>query len=191
LEGYLHPDRRESILHTRAWIQQEVRLARDAIIYWGGHQISWGRLATVSAFLVRHYPILYERFGLVSSTRLYNAEHMYNGQHLQVNDETTFWHLLAFARRLEVMNGTKFTVFSRPFPRPPVLVIKTANSHLFCLITFSESANQIYTEVATKGLISQMNPLVCHSCLMRAVYRNAECPLGSLIWSDNMVSHRF
>jgi hypothetical protein len=140
----------------RAWIQQEIGLARDAIIYWGGYKISWNTLTAVSSFLIRHSPILYERFGLQSSARLYNAGHLYNEQRLEVNGETTFWHLLAIARRLEVTDERDmiYCFLTHPSAR------ERDSQQPFILPDYSKSVDQVYTEVATKGLVSQNNPLV-------------------------------
>ena len=76
---------------SRTWIMQEVGLAAEANLIWGGLAFGWNALGLVSLFLMRHGRAVLDRLGLTAAVQ--NVCHIYTA-FSPFRPRATFFHLL-------------------------------------------------------------------------------------------------
>ena len=76
---------------SRIWVLQEVGLAAEANVIWGGLGFEWNAIGLVSLFLMRHGRAILDRLGL--TTAVQNVCHVYTA-FSPFTPMATFFHLL-------------------------------------------------------------------------------------------------
>ena len=83
---------------SRTWILQEVGLAAEANVIWGGSAFEWNALGVMSLFLMRHGRAVLDRFGL--ATAVQNVCHIYTA-FSPFRPRATFFYLLNSSKGLK------------------------------------------------------------------------------------------
>ena len=83
---------------SRTWVLQEVGLATEANVIWGGLGFEWNAVGLISLFLMRHGRAILDRIGL--ATAVQNVCHIYTA-FSPFTPMATFFHLLNSSKGLK------------------------------------------------------------------------------------------
>ncbi|KAF2656777.1 hypothetical protein K491DRAFT_715009 [Lophiostoma macrostomum CBS 122681] len=139
---------------TRMWVLQEIALARNAVITWGGAEIDWQILGRAVEH-IRDSPLLN---GRMDSRGLQNAFIMYNLGKLQQGEQKgtqPFLHLLDLSRSFDVTES-KDKIFGL-LGFSAIGLIPGKSSPWFEIPKYNRSVPEIYTTVAHQVLHQQQS----------------------------------
>ncbi|TVY47018.1 Heterokaryon incompatibility protein 6,OR allele [Lachnellula occidentalis] len=149
----------------RGWVQQEIGLAKYAIIYWRAFEISWDSICRISHnFLVHYGPFPVHKFGLYlgalhSTFTFYltngRRELVANRRYIldQTPHEKDFWNILYNSKDLRYSD--RHDVVCAFLGHPSACFGE--NKAPIVLIDYTKSLNQVYTELAVRGLVDLKN----------------------------------
>jgi len=161
----------EHVYFKRGWIQQEIGLAKEAIICWGNSEVPWNLICRMNYnFLTAHFDIIDERFD-VNSTAAKNTDLLYSTQEryqrvtnseCKTSGETpmkkNFWSILRISRNLRFSDH--HDVVYAFLGHPAAEALSGPDKAPLVPIDYSKDVYQLYTELAVKGLMEFQNPLV-------------------------------
>jgi len=156
----------------RAWIQQEVGLGEIVTMYWGEHDISWGAIGHMVRFLRSNYLTVDSLLGhdsvkhtFVNTYVLYSNHHQIVRSHSpspsQINEArpapfiNDFWMVLDIARGLQVSDSRDVVYAFLGHP-----TAQRGYGSTVVKADYSKTAEELYKEIAIKGLIKDKNSRV-------------------------------
>jgi hypothetical protein len=83
---------------SRTWVVQEVGLASDAAVLWGGLAIGWAPIGITAMFLVRYGKALLRKLGL--ATKIERVFHIYTA-FSPFTPKATFFHVINNVRQCD------------------------------------------------------------------------------------------